>query len=136
MKLSKVLILLFAIFIAVPSIFSQEIDLRFNKITVDDGLAHSDVTSIVQDNEGFLWFGTLGGLNRFDGYDLKTFSNQKNPFESVYKNRIAKIIPNSNYLWLVTQGGIECFDMKKEKYLKWPGDFELIEGVEIITSGS
>ena len=98
--------------------FSQEIALRFNKISVDDGLAHSDVTSIVQDNGGFIWFSTLGGLNRFDGYEIKTFFNKNSPFESVYKNRVVKIVPKNNLLWLVTQGGIECFDNKKEKFLK------------------
>ncbi len=98
------------------SCFSQGY-LEFNKILQDRGLAHSDVHSIIQDDHGFIWFGTLGGLNRFDGYELKTFSNQNNLFESVYKNRIEKIIQQKNFLWLVTQGGIECFDLGKEKYL-------------------
>ncbi|SHL25959.1 Two component regulator propeller, partial [Flavobacterium flevense] len=98
--------------------FSQEMQLRFNRISVDEGLAHSDVTSIIQDNGGFIWFATLRGLNRFDGYDIKTFFNENSPFESVYKNRIVKIVPQNNLLWLVTQGGIECFDIKKEKFLK------------------
>ena len=118
MKIYKIT-LLFLIFFSISfKIYCQDIDLRFNKISVDEGLAHSDVTSIVQDKDGFIWFGTLGGLNRFDGYDLKTFSNQNNPFESVYKNRISKIIPSENYLWLVTQGGIECFNIKTETFLK------------------
>jgi len=101
--------------------YGQEINLRFNKLSVDNGLAHSDVTSIIQDKSGFLWFGTLGGLNRYDGYEIKTYVNQDDPFESVYKNRIAKIVPKNEFLWLVSQGGIECFDSKKERFvkLKW-----------------
>lgn len=121
MKKNKIALVVFALFFIVINSISQEIELKFNKISLEEGLAHSDVTSIIQDNEGFIWFGTLGGLNRFDGYDLKTFSNQNNPFESVYKNRIAKIVPKDDYLWLVTQGGIECFNIKTEKFLnlKW-----------------
>ena len=118
MRIHKTIVFFLTFIIALPTLFSQEIDLRFNKISVDDGLAHSDITSIVQDDAGFIWFGTLGGLNRYDGYDLKTFSNQNNPFESVYKNRISKIIPKDNYLWLVTQGGIECFNVNTESFLK------------------
>lgn len=113
----KIAFVVLALFFNVFVSFSQQIELKFNKISLEDGLAHSDITSIIQDNEGFIWFGTLGGLNRFDGYDLKTFSNQINPFESVYKNRIAKIVPKDDYLWLVTQGGIECFNIKTEKFL-------------------
>ena len=113
----KIAFVVLALFFNVFVSFSQQIELKFNKISLEDGLAHSDITSIIQDNEGFIWFGTLGGLNRFDGYDLKTFSNQINPFESVYKNRIPKIVPKDDYLWLVTQGGIECFNIKTEKFL-------------------
>ena len=97
---------------------SQVVDIQFKRLSVEDGLAHSDVTSIIQDEEGFIWLGTLAGLNRFDGYDLKTFSNQNNPFKSVYKNRIAKIVRSGNYLWLVTQSGVECFDVKTEKFMR------------------
>lgn len=105
----------FLIFISF-NVFSQE-NLNFNQILHERGLAHSDVTSIIQDNQDFIWFGTLGGLNRFDGYDLKTYSNQNSPFESVYKNRIQKIIQSKKLLWLVTEGGVECFNKIKEKYL-------------------
>ncbi|MGM8361849.1 hybrid sensor histidine kinase/response regulator transcription factor [Flavobacterium sp. ARAG 55.4] len=119
--IKKGVVFFFWLLFAFQLSFSQEIALRFNRLSVDDGLAHSDVTSIIQDNGGFIWFGTLGGLNRFDGYEIKTFINRNSPFESVYKNRIVKIVPQNNLLWLVTQGGIECFDIKKEKFLnlKW-----------------
>ena len=57
------------------SVSAQEIDYRFHHLTVDEGLAHTDATSIAQDQQGFIWIGTYRGLNRFDGYELKSFVN-------------------------------------------------------------
>ena len=50
-------------------------NIRFNHITVEDGLSQSAVTCIFQDYLGFMWFGTQDGLNRFDGYKIKVFKN-------------------------------------------------------------
>src|SRR3990172_12253601 len=48
----------------------------FEKITVEQGLSNSTVVDIVQDKQGFLWFSTWGGLNRYDGFTFrKYFSN-------------------------------------------------------------
>ena len=43
-------------------------DIRFSRLSTEDGLSQTRVTQIVQDDRGFLWFGTQYGLNRFDGY--------------------------------------------------------------------
>jgi Two component regulator propeller len=48
-------------------------DIRFALISTDDGLSQIRVNSIVQDNLGFMWFGTEYGLSRFDGYTFRVF---------------------------------------------------------------
>jgi len=66
--------------------------ISFNHLTVEDGLSQSAVTCIFQDDQGFMWFGTQDGLNRFDGYNFKIFKN--NPAE-----------PNSlsdNFIWSIS----------------------------------
>ena len=40
-------------------------------ISITDGLVNNEVTAIIQDENGFVWFGTRGGLQRFDGYEMK-----------------------------------------------------------------
>ena len=49
--------------------------IKFNHITVEDGLSHHEVSFILQDSQGFIWFGTKYGLNRFDGIDIKVFTH-------------------------------------------------------------
>ena len=46
-------------------------DIRFARLSTDDGLSESVVDHVTQDNQGFLWFGTLNGLNRYDGYEFR-----------------------------------------------------------------
>jgi ligand-binding sensor domain-containing protein len=49
---------------------------RFEHLSINEGLSQNTVVSIVQDNQGFLWFGTEDGLNRYDGYQFKLFLRQ------------------------------------------------------------
>ena len=48
------------------------------KITVDDGLSNLIVSSIQKDQQGFMWFGTVDGLNRFDGMSFKVYRHDDN----------------------------------------------------------
>jgi len=47
--------------------------LKFEHLSLEDGLSESGVRAILQDSAGFMWFGTWGGLNRFDGYTFKIY---------------------------------------------------------------
>ena len=47
--------------------------LRFRHITLEDGLAQSSAQAIVQDRQGYMWFGTEDGLQRYDGYEFLTY---------------------------------------------------------------
>jgi signal transduction histidine kinase/ligand-binding sensor domain-containing protein len=72
-----------------PDIFSSEIpevsegrvvSPRFEKLGIEQGLSQSSILAMMQDRHGFMWFGTQDGLNRFDGYEVKTYDNV--PFDS------------------------------------------------------
>src|SRR6185369_4618071 len=47
--------------------------LRFDRISIEQGLSQSSVHAMIQDSRGFMWFGTEDGLNRYDGYAFKTY---------------------------------------------------------------
>lgn len=80
MKLCSVLTVLF--WLLSVTILPAQSDLQFEHLSVEDGLSQSTVLSIGQDKEGFMWFGTEYGLNKYDGYSFKVF--QANPKASAY----------------------------------------------------
>ncbi|MEJ2354171.1 MAG: two-component regulator propeller domain-containing protein, partial [Anaerolineales bacterium] len=58
-----------------PSISSRR-DLKFEHLSVEHGLSHSSVNCIFQDSQGFMWFGTDDGLNKFDGYTFRVYRHE------------------------------------------------------------
>lgn len=97
---------------------AQQINYRFRHLTVDNGLSHTDATSIVQDENGFVWIGTYSGLNRFDGYSTKVYYNNVLN-RAAYLNRIADIaLCSDNYIWLATEGGLAVFKTSTLTYQK------------------
>ena len=53
-------------------------NIRFNRISIAEGLSQVTVTAIVQDRRGFIWLGTQDGLNRFDGYNFSVYKHEPN----------------------------------------------------------
>src|SRR4051812_20615545 len=67
--------------------------------TPNDGLASREVFCTIQDNDGFMWFGTRNGLNRYDGEKFKLFTKQKN---GLADNRIIQLAKDSHkHLFIV-----------------------------------
>lgn len=92
---------------------------RFRHITVEDGLSHSTVYSILQDQQGYMWFGTQdGGLNRYDGHSFKIFRHDVSDSTSLPSNNISGFMlqDSSGFIWLGTWGGgLVKFDPMTEK---------------------
>ncbi len=55
------------------STIAQTSERQFKNITVEDGLPNPSVLSIIQDDQGFMWLGTLSGIVRYDGYRMQTY---------------------------------------------------------------
>jgi signal transduction histidine kinase/CheY-like chemotaxis protein/AraC-like DNA-binding protein/sugar lactone lactonase YvrE len=90
---------------------------RMESLTVADGLSQGFVTSIIQDEKGFLWMGTYDGLNRYDGYAVKQFKPK--PFDSlsIQSSFITAIHEDlQHYLWIGTTEGLYLFDPLKEHF--------------------
>jgi ligand-binding sensor domain-containing protein/signal transduction histidine kinase/CheY-like chemotaxis protein len=86
-------------------------DYHFRYLTMDDGLSNYRVNSICKDKNGFMWFGTNEGLNRFDGYNFKIFKNEQNDPNSINNNIIRQIINlKDGRLCIATDGGIDFYD--------------------------
>ena len=60
----------------------QQKSIKFDTYTIEEGLSQSQVTSIEQDQFGYIWIATQDGLNRFDGYNFTVFKNEANNYST------------------------------------------------------
>jgi len=89
-----------------------------------NGLSHGNVTCIIQDKMGFLWFGTQNGLNRYDGYHFTIFRNDPKDPTSLSNNHIKALeLDSDGNLWIGTWGGgLNKFDAAKSAFIHYTPD--------------
>ena len=110
--LSTVAILLFLFAIANSQPY------YFRHYQVENGLSHNTVFCSAQDKNGFLWFGTKDGLNRFDGYRFKTINIIKESGGSLTRDLILSLATDQKgTLWVGTQKGLFQFDATRETFV-------------------
>ena len=96
---------------------AQELPYQYQHITSKDGLSHDSVYAVTQCNDGFMWFGTESGLNRYDGNHFKVYHHDPQNSATLSEDNIGVILPDSRgYLWVGTWGGgLNRFDPRTEK---------------------
>jgi len=95
---------------------AQTIDL-VKYIGIEHGLSNNAVTSIYQDHNGFMWFGTYDGLNRYDGYTFKIFRNIIGDTTSIGDNHIGRIEGDVNHnLWIGCEKGVYIYNPTNSKF--------------------
>ncbi|MBN2345761.1 MAG: hypothetical protein JXO51_05165 [Candidatus Aminicenantes bacterium] len=99
----------------------------FRAISIEDGLSQNSVTSILQDLRGFVWVGTDGGLNRYDGHRFKTFRHSRRGRNCLSHDRINCMARDEDgSFWIgTTGGGLNHFDPVDETFTVYrsiPGD--------------
>ncbi|MEL7312318.1 MAG: two-component regulator propeller domain-containing protein, partial [Pseudomonadota bacterium] len=88
------------------SAFASTPPMIFEHLTRDDGLSQSNVLAITQDSDGFMWFATEDGLNRYDGYEFRHYAREQGNAESLQSGFVFDVVVASDrYLWLATDGG-------------------------------
>ena len=94
--------------------------LKMEAITINDGLSQGMINCIYQDHFGFMWFGTLDGLNRYDGYHFTVYRYETNDSNSISGNWITSICEDSKgRLWVGTAlNGLNIFDRETEKFIR------------------
>ena len=101
--------------------------IRFEHLNNRDGLSQNTVFSIVQDRQGFMWFGTKVGLNRYDGYGFKVFTHEPFTTNTLSEAFVRTIMEDdAGTLWIGTNlGGLNSFDPAIETFSHYrhdPGD--------------
>lgn len=89
---------------------------QIDQLTISNGLAHNGVTSVLEDSRGFLWFGTYEGLNKYDGYELKTYKNTIDK-KFLVSNRVRTLSEDkNNNIWIGTDKGITVYNYENEGF--------------------
>ncbi len=107
--------------------FALKDEFEFRRISVTEGLSHNIIHGIFQDQRGFLWISTDGGVNRYDGHGFTIFQHDPLNPHSVSSNNTSLIMEDAKgYLWIGTWGGgLNRFDPFKQSfrsYVNIPGD--------------
>jgi ligand-binding sensor domain-containing protein len=117
---------IFSILLFIPgvivssSLFGQSGDavIKFNNISINDGLSQSSPNCIFQDSRGLMWIGTDDGLNKYDGYSFIVYKPEQDNRYSISNSRVLSIAEDaSGNLWIGTNGGgINRYDRKSDRF--------------------
>ena len=119
------MLLAFAI-LSIHPVFCQPY--YFSHYQVENGLSNNAVMCSLQDNHGFMWFGTRDGLNRFDGLLFKVFRNDPENINSIGSNGITSLYEDErNRIWVGTEKGIYKYEEETERFsqLKIAGNYSI-----------
>ena len=107
--------------LAVPFIsYAQVQHAMFERLSVDQGLSQSQVMSLCQDSQGFMWIGTRNGLNRYDGYTFVHFKKIKEDSSSISDNLInALFVDRDSTLWIGSGNGLNRFDPLSHSFVRY-----------------
>ncbi|WP_026810381.1 ligand-binding sensor domain-containing protein [Arenibacter latericius] len=94
--------------------YTQDRIIQFQKITFEDGISDNRINNIIQDKEGFIWFVTPLGIDKYDGQKSKSYLL---PDENDQVNDI--IQDNTGIIWAATSSGLFYFDVEKDYFKRY-----------------
>jgi len=115
-------ILILILFIGLSGLKAQFLRMRFDHLSVSQGLSQSSVSSMVQDKHGFMWFATLDGLGKFDGYEIKTYYSgiKEGELPDNVINCLYATDDNEHQLWIGTADhGICLYDALFDRFINF-----------------
>ena len=108
-------------------VHAQGGDLRFTHLTSADGLAHDMVNGVLQDHIGYLWFGTQGGLSRYDGYTFTNFHHHRSDPDSLVNDTVNALYEDGRgNLWVGTVSGLDRYDPATGRFVHYPAVYESV----------
>lgn len=99
--------------------YSQVNDYPFSRLDIRDGLSNNHVNEIFKDKQGYLWFGTNSGLNRYDGYSFRVFRHDEADPSSLTDDHVGRIFqgPEDKIYIATATGGLNIYDPSTEHFV-------------------
>jgi ligand-binding sensor domain-containing protein/signal transduction histidine kinase len=127
---SKLVLLVSLLFLTSADIVETGNNIRFQRITIAEGLSLSSVYCIFQDSKGFMWFGTEDGLNKYDGKNFKVYRPVPSNKNSLTYRWIEHILEdNSGNLWFGSRNGLSYFNPRKELFVQYIHDPDILTSI-------
>jgi ligand-binding sensor domain-containing protein len=91
--------------------------IKFQRLSVENGLSQNTVNCIFQDNRGFMWFGTQNGLNRYDGSSFIVYKNVTDDSTSIISSEVYSAFEDKqNNLWFGTTSGLSRYNRTRNNF--------------------
>ncbi len=117
MKLKTTLLIL-ALSSALSRLSAQSTEYQFSTLNFSNGLSNNHITSLYKDPRGFMWFGTMSGLNRYDGYEFKVLRHDRNDPHSIGDNFIEQIFEGpEGKMWVQSRSSrFNIYDLATDQF--------------------
>ena len=125
------LLLFFTLFVVAVVEATVIPDMKFRRLDTREGLSNSMVSCIFRDSQGYVWFGTGYGLNRYDGYRFRTYFSYEKDTTTLRNNRVDEIQEaHGGRLWLKQGMNYSLYDPVTEKVDRNPGRWLNAQGIK------
>ncbi|TKG95495.1 hybrid sensor histidine kinase/response regulator [Puteibacter caeruleilacunae] len=123
----------FIVALMIPFLVEAQ-EYQVNYLTIKNGLSHNEVTSIIQDDYGFMWFGTRGGLNRYDGYQFKQYKPSRSQTQGLHSPSVERLYKaGSGDIYIGTKSsGYTVYSKKLDNFLL-PNPIKTLENKRIVS---
>ena len=108
---------------------------EFQFVNIKEGISKVGVSSIVQDNKGFIWISTLGaGLYKFDGIEYTSYKYRFKDSTSISSNRIkCSFLDSKNRLWIGTENGLNLYDKDLNNFKRYKFNFSNLNNNDVLS---
>ncbi|MEG2786592.1 MAG: two-component regulator propeller domain-containing protein [Romboutsia sp.] len=108
-------VVLFLFLLGITTTSNAQESINFKNITIDDGLSQGMVQALIQDSKGRIWIGSNDGLNMYNGYEFKIYTQKKDQEKGIVNNYILDIEEdNEGNIWVATIGGISKINTEND----------------------
>lgn len=124
----------FLLLLSSGNIRAADINYNYKQISIEQGISHSNVTSVLKDHSGRLWIGTSSGLNLFDQHELTIFLHEKDNSNTLLSNNILFVMEDANNnIWVSTSSGLIMYHAETDSFI--PYIYERVHSWLLIPGG-